>query len=56
MSVRSAIDPANLHDEAFARDPFTGWEDVRNEAPLSHDTVDEMSRGYRVVLTKGGSR
>lgn len=42
MSVRSTIDPANLHDEAFARDPFPVWERLRHEAPLYHDMVDDV--------------
>jgi cytochrome P450 len=42
MNVRSVIDPANLHDEGFARDPFPVWERLRNEAPLFHDTVEDV--------------
>ena len=42
MSVRSAIDAGDLHDEAFARDPFPVWERLRHEAPLFHDTVDDV--------------
>ena len=42
MSIRSAVDPASLHDEAFAADPFPVWERLRHEAPLLHDTVDDV--------------
>lgn len=42
MSVRSGIDPASLHDDAFARDPFPVWERLRHEAPLFHDTIDDV--------------
>lgn len=42
MSVRPAIDPASLHDDAFARDPFPVWERLRHEAPLFHDTIDDV--------------
>ena len=42
MSTRSAIRPSDLHDEAFARDPFPVWERLRHDAPLFHDTVDDV--------------
>jgi cytochrome P450 len=42
MSLRSQIDAQALHDEAFARDPFPVWERLRHEAPLFHDTVDDV--------------
>jgi cytochrome P450 len=42
MSVRSAIQASDLHDEAFARDPFPVWERLRHDAPLFHDTVDDV--------------
>ncbi|MEO5633335.1 cytochrome P450 [Gaiella sp.] len=42
MSARSAIDPAALHDDAFCRDPFPVWERLRHEAPLFHDTIDDV--------------
>ena len=42
MSTRSAIERADLHDEAFARDPFPVWERLRHEAPLFHDTIDDV--------------
>ena len=42
MSTRSVIEPVELHDAAFARDPFPVWERLRHEAPLFHDTVDDV--------------
>jgi cytochrome P450 len=42
LSIRSAVDPASLHDEAFAADPFPVWERLRHDAPLFHDTVDDV--------------
>ena len=42
MSTRSAIRPSDLHDEAFARDPFPVWERLRHDAPVFHDTVDDV--------------
>lgn len=42
MSTRSAIRPSELHDAAFARDPFPVWERLRHDAPLFHDTVDNV--------------
>ena len=42
MSIRSAIDATSLHDDAFARDPFPVWERLRHDAPLFHDTVDDV--------------
>ena len=42
MSIRSAVDAASLHDEAFVADPFPVWERLRHEAPLLHDTVDDV--------------
>lgn len=42
MSTRSAIEAHALHDEAFARDPFPVWERLRHEAPLFHDTIDDV--------------
>ena len=42
MSTRAAIEATDLHDEAFARDPFPVWERLRHEAPLFHDTVDDV--------------
>ena len=42
MSVRSEMDAANLHDEVFCRDPFAVWERLRHDAPLFHDTVDDV--------------
>lgn len=42
MNVRSAIDPAVLHDEAFDRDPFPVWQRLRHHAPLFHDTIDDV--------------
>lgn len=42
MSTGTAVEPADLHDEAFARDPFPVWERLRHEAPLFHDTVDDV--------------
>ena len=42
MSTRSTVDPASLHDEAFAADPFPVWERLRHEAPLFYDAVDEV--------------
>ena len=61
MSARSAIDPAALHDDAFARDPFAVWERLRHEAPLFHDTI-RMHQYHltipclRVTLAQGGPR
>ena len=42
MSAVPAIEPASLHDDAFARDPFPVWERLRHEAPLFHDTIDDV--------------
>ena len=42
MSIRSALESRDLHDEAFARDPFPVWQRLRDEAPLFHDTVDDV--------------
>lgn len=42
MSIRSALASRDLHDEAFARDPFPVWQRLRDEAPLFHDTVDDV--------------
>jgi cytochrome P450 len=42
LSLRSAVDPASLHDEAFAADPFPVWERLRHEAPLFHDSVADV--------------
>jgi cytochrome P450 len=42
VSVRTAVEPEHLHDAAFARDPFPVWERLRHEAPLFHDTVDDV--------------
>ena len=42
MSTRTAVEPADLHDEAFARDPFPVWERLRHDAPLFHDTIDDV--------------
>ena len=42
MSARTGVDPASLHDDAFARDPFPVWERLRHEAPLFHDTIDDV--------------
>ena len=42
MSTRSAVQPSDLHDESFARDPFPVWERLRHDAPLFHDTVDDV--------------
>jgi cytochrome P450 len=42
MSVHSAIQASDLHDEAFARNPFPVWERLRHEAPLFHDTVADV--------------
>ena len=42
MSIRSAIDATSLHDDAFARDPFPVWERLRHDAPLFHDTIDDV--------------
>ena len=42
MSIRSAVQPSDLHDDAFVRDPFPVWERLRHDAPLFHDTVDDV--------------
>jgi len=42
MSPSSAIDSGALHDDEFARDPFPVWERLRHEAPLFHDTIDDV--------------
>jgi cytochrome P450 len=42
MSVRSVIRASELHDEAFARDPFPVWSRLRHDAPLFHDTVADV--------------
>lgn len=42
MSVRTSIQAPDLHDGAFARDPFPVWERLRHEAPLFHDTVADV--------------
>jgi hypothetical protein len=43
VSTRTAaLQPADLHDEAFARNPFPVWERLRHEAPLFHDTIDDV--------------
>ena len=42
MIARPAIDPGALHDDAFVRDPFPVWERLRHEAPLFHDTIDDV--------------
>ena len=42
MSVRPAIHAADLHDEEFTRDPFPVWARLRHEAPMFHDTVDDV--------------
>jgi cytochrome P450 len=42
MSTRTTIDAADLHDDAFARNPFPVWERLRHEAPLFHDSVDDV--------------
>jgi len=36
-----AIDPADLHTQAYFEDPFPVWERLRHEQPLFHDTVDD---------------
>ena len=42
MSIGAAVEAGDLHDDAFARDPFPVWERLRHEAPLFHDTVDDV--------------
>ena len=42
MSTRSASQSLDLHDDAFARDPFPVWERLRHDLPLLHDTVDDV--------------
>jgi cytochrome P450 len=42
VSVGAAVEAGDLHDDAFARDPFPVWERLRHEAPLFHDTVDDV--------------
>lgn len=42
MNAQSKIAAGNLHDDAFARDPFPVWERLRHETPLFHDTVDDV--------------
>lgn len=34
------IDPARLHDDSFALDPYSVWGEMRREAPVFHDTID----------------
>jgi cytochrome P450 len=36
-----AIDPVDLHTQAYFEDPFPVWERLRHEQPLLHDTVDD---------------
>lgn len=42
MSTRSASQSSDLHDDAFARDPFPVWERLRHDLPLFHDTMDDV--------------
>ena len=36
------VDAARLHDAAFRRDPIPVWRALRDEAPVFHDTVDNV--------------
>lgn len=36
-----AIDPVDLHTQAYFEDPFPVWERLRHDQPLLHDTVDD---------------
>ena len=36
-----AIDPVDLHSQAYFQDPFPVWERLRHDQPLLHDTVDD---------------
>ncbi|MEO6206421.1 MAG: cytochrome P450 [Candidatus Limnocylindrales bacterium] len=36
-----AIDPTDLHTQAYFSDPFPVWERLRQDQPLLHDTVDD---------------
>jgi cytochrome P450 len=36
-----AIDPVDLHTQAYFQDPFPVWERLRHDQPLLHDTVDD---------------
>jgi cytochrome P450 len=42
LSARAAVGSEELHDAAFARDPFPVWERLRHEAPLFHDALDDV--------------
>lgn len=36
------IDPARLHDDAFSLDPFSVWSELRRDAPVYADTIDQV--------------
>ena len=42
MSIGATVEAGDLHDDAFSRDPFAVWERLRHDAPLFHDTVDDV--------------
>ncbi len=44
-----AIDPVDLHTQAYFQDPFPVWERLRHDQPLLHDTVDDRWLPTRFV-------
>lgn len=42
MSSTAAFDPALLHDDSFARDPYPVWRRLRDSHPVFHDPVDDV--------------
>jgi pulcherriminic acid synthase len=42
MKSKSAVQASELHDAAFAQDPYPVWRRLQHEAPLFYDDVDKV--------------